>query len=283
MKRFIFYILILSSIFSCKYFAIKKADTTNAVAKVYNTYLYKKDIAKVLPKNLTKEDSLLFVKNYINSWAKHEVLLYKAEMNLSEKEQSFDNLVKTYRDDLFINAYKEALINQELNTNVDTQEINDYYQLNKENFKLKEILVKFRYLHFDNDILEKTKLIRLFKSSKEKDLEMLKLRELELKTFHLNDTIWIKYTDLLKEIPPLTSIPKSSLLQKNKFVKLSDSTGVYLVTIKDVLKQHQIAPISYIAPTIKQLILYQRKLELIRKIEQTLVEDAINSKNFEQY
>ena len=56
-----------------------------------------------------------------------------------------------------------------------------------------------------------------------------------------------------------------------------------MVAIKDVLHRNDIAPKSYIIPTIRQMILHNRKLELMNEIEKTLVVDAINKKQFEEY
>ena len=72
-------------------------------------------------------------------------------------------------------------------------------------------------------------------------------------------------------------------IKKNDFIQKEDSLGVYLVSIKDLLKRNEIAPKSYVIPTIKQMILHKRKLELAKRIEQTLVSDAIENKQFELY
>ena len=76
---------------------------------------------------------------------------------------------------------------------------------------------------------------------------------------------------------------KDQILKKSKFLQKEDSLGVYLVAVKDALKKNQTAPMSYSIPTIKQMILHRRKLDLYKKIGETLVEDAINNKEFEIY
>jgi hypothetical protein len=56
-----------------------------------------------------------------------------------------------------------------------------------------------------------------------------------------------------------------------------------LVAIKDVLRRNDIAPLSYIKPTIKEMILHKRKIELIRDIEKIIVKDATKNNNFKIY
>ena len=56
-----------------------------------------------------------------------------------------------------------------------------------------------------------------------------------------------------------------------------------MVAVKKVLYRNEIAPKSYMTPTIKQMILHQRKLLLLRNIEETLIDDARKNKQFEIY
>ena len=130
---------------------------------------------------------------------------------------------------------------------------------------------------------DKKGLVKLFKSKEEEDIDSLQLRSLEFKSFNFNDSIWIKYTDLLEKILYLNKVNKKQLLKKSNFIEKEDSLGLYLITVNNVLKRNDIAPISYVKPTIKQIILHKRKLELLRKIEVELLNDAIKNKKFERY
>jgi hypothetical protein len=76
---------------------------------------------------------------------------------------------------------------------------------------------------------------------------------------------------------------KENLLKKTKFIEKQDSLGIYLVAIKDVLRRNDIAPLNYIQPTIKKMILHKRKIELIRDIEKILIKDATENNNFKTY
>jgi hypothetical protein len=56
-----------------------------------------------------------------------------------------------------------------------------------------------------------------------------------------------------------------------------------LTSVKDVLLRNDIAPLSYVEQTIKQMILHKRKIQLIRDIEKILVQDATKNNNFKVY
>ncbi|MBS9774408.1 MAG: hypothetical protein KGV59_04540 [Tenacibaculum sp.] len=287
MKKTIIYITLLTFLTSCDYFEFKpkkKEVEEPFVASIYDTKLYLSDIKNITPKNISVQDSLVFIKAYINSWAKQQLFLKKAEENITEvNSNEIKNLVKNYRESLFINGYKERLIKQQLDTVISNTEIDSFYHANKDNFKLKENLLQLKYIYFGNNFLDKKEVIKKFKSSKEEDLEYLEDLTINYKDYHLRDSTWLTLNEVLQKLPPFKAEPKQKLLKLSKFIQKEDSLGVYLVAVQGVLKQNDIAPLSYIRNNIKQLILHKRKLELIRNIEKTLINDAIKNKTFKEY
>lgn len=286
MRKNIFLITSLLVIVSCDLVSLKTKKVTNErpIATVYNKHLYKKDIAGLLPKNLSPKDSLVIVKGLINSWAKQELLYVKAEENISEvNSEEIQSLVNDYKKSLYINGYKERLIKQQLDTVVTEEEIAMYYNENKDNFKVSEELVQFEYVHFGKNYLDKKETIKQFKSEKEEDKEDLERHLLNFKSYRLQDSTWVTFDYLKKKIPPFRNETKENLLKISKFIQKEDSLGVYLVAVKNMLPQNATAPLSYVSPRIKQIILHKRKLELIRDIEKTLINDAIENKNFKEY
>lgn len=281
-KYFSVIFLTLLLVVSCDYFTIKQ-DTRKPIARVNNAYLYKEDLKNVITGDITKQDSVILTNNFINNWIKQQLLLDKAQINLENKTEEFENLVKKYREDLFINSYKEAVVQQYLNTEITEDDIDEFYKNNSQNFKLNEELLKLKYVKIGNDVLNKKELIKLFKSNKKDDLDSLQAKELFLKSHHLNDSVWVKYSELILKVPLFKTIEKSKLLKKGTFIEKEDSLSVYLMAVKQVLKRNETAPKSYVKPTIEQMILHQRKLLLLRNIEETLIEDATKKQQFEIY
>lgn len=282
MKHFTFYILFFVFFTSCEYFDFqeKEDDTPEIVAIVNTEKLFKDDIKAIIPKNISKNDSLVLVKSFINDWALKRLLLSKAEVNSSlEATTEIDKLVKDYRESLLINNYKEMLINQQLDTVIGQTEIEDFYHQNKENFRLNEELLKIKYLHFDHKVFNKKELITLFKSEKIDDLEALEKQQLSFKFFQFNDSVWTPLDKVLLKLP----FSREILLKKTDYFEKQDSIGLYLVAIKEVLIRNDTAPLSYIKPQIKQVILHKRKIELIKDIEKILVQDATKNNNYKVY
>jgi hypothetical protein len=277
MRDFVFIgVLIALILQSCS----DKEQVEGAVARVNDRYLMEEDLQSVMPKNQTPQDSVLFRNNYIKTWATRELLYDKALINVRSQDDEINNLVEDYRRELLIERYKRAVLQQELDTVVTEENLDEYYENNKNVYRLNEDLLQLKLIHFASDLNERKEIEKLFRSNDPEDAEVLEERELEFFALSLNDSMWVSKTRVESRLPLLK---EENSLKKGQFIKKEDSLGVYLVAIKDVLHRNDVAPKSYVIPTIRQMILHNRKLELMNEIEKTLVMDAINNKQFEQY
>lgn len=259
-------------------------STQSAIARVNNSYLYLEDITDLVPEGVTKEDSILVVQNFINNWAKQQLFLDGALLNLSyEKQQLFDKLVLQYKNDLYAKAYVEALVKNRIDTLVDNQAAQAYYNINKDIFKLNEELLKFRYIHVDDNIINYNNIQERFKRYNSKDKKILDSISIQFKSYSFNDSIWIKLSQVIDKIHAVTPENKDQLLKKSNFIQLKDSLGVYLMQINDVLLRNETAPLEYVKPTINQIVTNRRKLELIKELEKDIINDAIKNNQFEIY
>ncbi len=264
---------------------ILKDDADNApLARVGEDYLYKEDIRPLLRDGISKEDSLSFVTNYINNWASKKLLLSKAKLNLpKEKVEDFDELVSNYREDLYTQAYKEALVAQSEDTLVSKEQMQVFYEQEKMNFRLKERLVRFRFIQIPKAFLNKTTVKRKLQNFDSDDKVYLDSISVQFKKFSFNDSIWVLASRVFKEIPPLNVNNQKRYLKKSQFFELEDALGVYLAQVTEVLQVNDIAPLSYIEPTIKQVLLNRRKIDYLRKLETEVIDEAIKDKEFQVY
>ena len=283
MKAIFLSLIALLLISSCDFLNFKNSEENEAVARVYDKYLYESDIKDLLPEDVSKEDSIAIVRNYIQLWAKQRLLLYNSELNLSVNKDEFEKLVNEYREDLYINAYKEAVVKQYIDTIIQENEIKNYYNINKESFHINEELVKLKYILIGNEIQNPKEFIRLFTSGKKKDIDKIMENEYKLKSFNFNDTTWIRYSDLQQKLPILRNTDAATVLKTNTLIQKKDTIGLYLIKINKILEVNDIAPLNYVTSNIKQMILHKRKQDLLKKIEETLVKDAIKNKQFEEF
>ena len=270
-------------LFSCNSF-LKNDVNEEPLARVGDTYLYWDEVVAVLGENITKQDSASMVTNYINNWATKHILLEKAKINLpDEKITEFEQLVSNYRTDLYTRAYKEALVNQVRDTVISQEELRRFYEEEKENFKLKEKIIKLRFIELPLQFLNTKEVTESLKRFNEEDIRYLDSIGVQFKKLNFNDSLWVSASRVMEEIPPLNIDNEDRYLKKSQFFELQDAMGVYLTKINDVLGANEIAPLSYIEPTIRQVLLNRRKLDYIRKLETEIIDEATKEKVFEVY
>ncbi len=263
---------------------LKNREDKTPIARVGDTYLYEEDITGLLTQSMSKEDSSSFMANYINKWATKQLLLSKARFNLPEEElEEFDRLVEDYRTDLYTRAYKEALVSQSEDTTISRADLEGYYESQKENFRLKERLVRLRFVELPLQFLDKNEIVSKLKNFDQSDKIYLDSIAVQFIKMNLNDSIWVPLSRLMQEIPPLESDRAERNLKKSQFFELQDASGVYLTNINDVLDVNEIAPLTFVQPRIKQLILNRRKLDYIRRLETELMDEATKENEFEVY
>lgn len=266
---------------SCDYFVSPPEDSV--IARVNDKYLYLSDIEKLISEGTSPEDSTLIVKNYINQWATQQLLIDRALVNLSVEElERYEKLVQEYRTDLLTDAYKNAVATKQLDTTVTERQFEEYYEQSKDNYRLNDVLLKMRYVHLPVDYSGVEKIEKSLSKFEEEDKETLTDQAYSFVSSNLNDSVWIK-KDNLQKVLPILRTEESKVLNKSNFVKLQDSLGVYLIKIEDRLDLNEPAPLSYIKPTLKQIILNKRKLELISNFERDIARDAVKNNNFQIY
>lgn len=281
MPRFFLLVLCIYFFVSCDFF--KQDQEKLPIARVNESYLFLEDIKDIVSENHTSADSILLVNNYITRWATQQLLIDQSKINLPEKKQNeFNKLVREYKIDLYTEAYKNTIISQQLDTVILKKQYFDFYEENKENFKLNFEVFKLRYIQVEKRFTNFSKLKEKFKRFNEEDKQQLNELNLQFISFNLNDSVWVKKEKLL-EILPILKTNEKQVLKKSNFTQFQDSLGVYLVKIENKLYPNDIAPLPFIKNTIKQIILNKRKLELVKKLEKDITKDALKNKKFEIY
>ncbi|MUU79776.1 peptidyl-prolyl cis-trans isomerase [Winogradskyella endarachnes] len=282
MKNIIYIVLISLLFTSCDFF--KKSDDRKPIARVNETYLYKEDLEDIVPKGTSKEDSTLIVNAYVNRWARQLLLMDGALVNLSEEKQSdFSKLVEQYKVDLFTKAYLEGLVKKNIDTLVQPEEAQLFYQENKESFKLNDDLIQFRYISLPLNPVNLDTIKKRFKRFKAQDKSYLDSISVQFVSYALNDSLWLKLNRVADKIPIITEANKNQLLKKTNFLQLKDSLNLYLMQVNDVRLQNDYAPLNYVNSSIKKIVINKRKLELIKQLENDITKDAIKNNQFQIY
>lgn len=266
---------------SCVSFGVNQDEV---VARVGNSYLYRSDLEKQMSRSLSFQDSIVKVRSIINEWAR-DILLYDlSRINLSEDRQmAIQSLVKDYELDVFSNAYQESLIQETLDTVVSKQEIEIFYESNKEIFRLNNSLYQFRFIRLPLDNVERFEIKKRFRLYTHDDRQFLDSLSFQFTEYFLNDSVWISKVDLFNKVGFINQDNVKKYIKKSQFFEVRDSLDVFLFYMNDFIEREAVAPLGYVETTIANILLNKRKIEFLKTFNKEIIEDAIKSKKLEIY
>jgi len=255
-------------------------NSNNLVARAGENFLYEND----LPEYASKDDSLIKISSFIEAWAKEKVLYDLSMINLSQsKRAEIDELVENYKVDLYINSYKDLIVNSKIDSIVTTEQIDSFYTLNINNFKLNENLVKYRYIKVPNDNININRIRRYIVRVNEQDRYFLDSLNFQFADLKLNDSIWFTERDVISSIDFINQNNKSKYFIKNRLFTIEESNYTNFFIVDDILRSGNIPPISYLYERIKSTIVNQRKLDLLKNLNKEILNDALKSRKYEVY
>jgi len=258
-------------------------DKGVVVARVYDDYLYESDLRRIVPENISKLDSIAFVKNYTDQWIRTRLMIRQAEKNLTDRQLNFDRQLEDYKNSLIIYQYETELVRQKLDTLVTEEEIEKYYNEHLADFELKENIVKVQYVILDKteDLEDKFKeLFSLPDSISTDSLEFYS--KMYSIPYFLDTATWIRFDDLLSIIP-IETYNQELFLKGRRFITLSDDHFVYLLKFVNFRIKNDISPLDFKRNDIRDIIINKRKVELIKKLRTDIYKKAILKKDIEVY
>lgn len=253
------------------------------VAQVGEKKLFQNDVAQIIPKEMEPQDSILMANDYVRKWVKQELLIKKANENLTAEQKNLNREIEEYRNSLIIYKYKNELMNQQMDTVVTKQQIEQYYNTNPDNFKLNSNIVKAIFIKIPIDLV-KTGLIKdLVDDNSEEGKNALREYCIQYaKSFDFFNNSWVNFEIVKNNIPEEITDEKQFLTRKNQ-IELKDSIYYYLVTIQDYKLLGELAPVEYVEKNIKNLILNKRKIEFLRQVEENVYKEGIRQNKFKIY
>jgi len=282
-------IVFLNALFlvGCEFIKMKNEKaaeevTRYPVARANNAYLYKDELAGIVTSGTTKEDSTARVEAYINSWIRKQLLIQEAARKIDINEAEVERKILDYRFSLIAYEYQSYFIKQNLDTMVSNSEVEKYYKGNIDNFILKQNIVQATFMKVPKTAPRANKIKDLIFSQKEKDEKELKSYCLSFSTaYHLSDSTWMVFDELVKN-SPLVEIPnKIQFLKAYPYYETSDDSYLYFLKVVKYRISDNISPLEFVKDDIRNIIVNKRKVELAKKLEDDVYNNAVSEKEFE--
>jgi arsenate reductase-like glutaredoxin family protein len=268
-------LLITSLLFFILSGCVQDEDLENpVVASVYDYSLRKAEFESLLPKSYAKEDSAEVADQIINKWIREKAVLSLAEKNLSDENKDFTSKLEDYRNSLVIYTYERELVNQKLDTIVSLDETETFFNENNESFKLKNSILKPWFMSVSADAPNKDQLVKWFNGDPEEVLEDLdEYCKKYAEACFLDNEQWMYRDDLIKQIP-LEVEDWSNFLQTNTYHEFELAGQLYLLRIFDYRLRGSDAPLELELEKVQNLIINQRKADLVKKMRDDAVKEA---------
>jgi hypothetical protein len=251
------------------------------VAETGKSVLYYDEMPRLIQRGINETDSAALVQNYINKWAKRELLLQKAEENLSdEQKDEISRQLGETRTNLVIYQYQRQMMLEKMDTVISETEMENYYAGNENSFMLTSNIVKALFIKLPNETPELDKIKRLARSNVQSDAQ-----QLESYCYQFAE----KFDDFNEEWIPMSRLSvelqedidnEENFLKRNSFFETGDSTSVYLISIRDYRLRSTLAPFEYVRNDIKRIIWNTRRFEFIQSLENGIYNDALKKNSF---
>lgn len=258
-----------------------KQSTNTVVAQVGNKFLYESELMGVVPSGLGIEDSLRLLNSYLDEWVRKQLVIKEAVANQVLDEQELRRRLEDYKYALLAHEYQLKLVEEELNREVSQEELMDYYQTHKSDFELKENIIKAFYMKVPTNAPGLSKIKRMIRYSPiEKQEEIKAYCQKNSLSYHLAKDTWISFDQLVVKSTYFDTENPIQLLTSGNYFERSDGNFTYILRVLAYKLNDQVSPFSYAKDRIKNIVVYKRKLALIKKREKEIYEEAKKSGDF---
>lgn len=270
-KRICFLLLLAAVLAGC--FRSRK-DLGKPVAMVGSKYLYESQLPALSGPGISAQDSIRIRKSYIDKWIRRQLLLDKAEQNLTSEQKDVTDQLEEYRASLLIYKYQDMLMRQQMDTIVSEDEIQKYYTEHSGSFILNQPVFKGVFLMLPLNATNLQKVREWTRSPNEENIKNLESYcfQYARKYDYFNDQ-WTYFQNLLLLAPGLKINPEQ-FLRAYKFYEYSDSLNIYMIGIRDYLLPGAVSPLDLVRDDIRAILLNRRKLEFIKDLENKIYNQA---------
>jgi hypothetical protein len=270
-------IIIIPVAFSCTFIQERRKVP---LARVDKNVLYLPELQSAIPDSISKDDSILIAEDFIRRWINNELIIKKAQENLSISQKELAKEIREYKNALIIYRYQKELMQEKLDTLVSEKEISEYYDSVKEDFLLDTDLVKAVSVKIPMIVKEPEKVKAFCESSSFMNPEELNLFcNKNGGTCSFYGENWVNPQLVFQGIPSRPG-NLSGFLAHYTTWETRDSRFYYLVSIQEYAAAGNPAPIDHIRENLKGIIINKRKNAFLEKIKEDIYKEGLKNNKF---
>jgi hypothetical protein len=278
--------LLIFALGACDLFRFKSEDEDledPVVASVADQVLKRSELAFVLADNPDQEDSIRISNQYIQSWIKKQLMIREAGKTMTFDEAELRRKLLDYRYALMLYEFEKAYVEANLNKDLSPAEIEAYYSANKNNFSLKEIIVRINFLKLEKSSAQNRKLERLLSSRTENKRELKSLALNTATNYFIEDSTWVRFEDIILSTPLANHPNKVNLIQNNRVIIVDDEIYRYYFKVLEYRLEDQIPPIEFVREEISKILLNKKRVSLVEELQKEVFAKAQENNEFKIY
>lgn len=275
-RALICFIVLAAVVGGCKTSATD--PLSDPVASIDNKTLTKRQLFEAIPNGLNDGDSTVFAQDYVNRWVRSQLMLRKAEQNLSPTEMDVDKLIEEYRTSLITYQYQQKILEQKFAPIVSDSEVEAYYKEMTENFKLTRPIIKGIFIKLTLTAPKLSDVENWYKSTRPADLVDLEAYCYQnAKKFDSFLDEW-RYIDNFQSELPTPIYNMGEHFKTLRHYQTRDREFAYFLSIRDIMFVDETAPLEFVRNDIKAILLNKKRIEYIKKLEDDIYEEGLKQK-----
>lgn len=267
---------------SCDLFNKKsRNEEDKVIASVGKITLKKSEIEFLVNPMMSYEDSSAIVSRYVQSWVKQQLMITEAGKAINFNTPEFDRRLREYKESLMIHEFEKDYLNNNLDQKITTEEVQNYYEQFKDNFILKEIIVRANFIKIDKNSPQKSVIERAIRENKKEQLKELSMKFAS--NYYLEDDNWISLEELIAGTPLANEVNKVQLLKNSPIIKGEDESYMYYFIVLEYKLQDQVPPVEFVKEEIVKILLNKRVNSLKEQLHKDIFTRALENKAFSIY
>lgn len=253
------------------------------VARAGGQRLYLSELEKYIPGDSSPEDSAALAQQFINSWALDRLFEKTARSHLSKEEKNVDRELELYRSSLLRYRYEQRYINDRLDTLITRAQLEEYHKTHKEALELPRPILKLRFIDIMSDSPNYEEIMEKLSSEGGQSLKDLdSLAQISALRYFDKSDKWTDAAVAAREFGTDYTTMLSHLKGDRIVFEYADRGETRAAWVAAILRSGQ-APLEYCETTIRDNILSERKRDLLDNLEQDLLTNAKDKKDFVIY
>ena len=265
---------------SCKH-EVEHGGKTPLV-QVGDNFLYLEEVTQALPYGISGNDSVAMVAEFVRKWVEEQILYEKAEHNVKGDER-IERMVADYRRTLVLNNYEHMLLQQKMPEELSEEELQKYYNDNKQLFILEEPVVKGVFIKAPLTSPGLKDLKRWYKDNSDESLEQLEayaFRNAVIYDYFYEHWVPLSYLEG-KIFVDLAALANDFAAQRD--IEVKDEEYCYLLHIEDYVMKGQAKPYDLARHEIIDLLANSRKVEFMDRVKKDLYNQSVEKNRIKYY